>query len=49
MWVDRAHVEMLKENRKPGDQLIYDSVLEALDVLEAQRTSREADGAAEAI
>ena len=40
MWVDRAHVEKLKENRKQDDQLIYDSILEALDVLEAQRTSR---------
>ncbi len=40
MWVDRANVERLKENRKPGDQLIYDSVLEALDVLETRRTSR---------
>jgi 8-oxo-dGTP pyrophosphatase MutT (NUDIX family) len=34
MWVDRANVEKLKENRKLGDQLIYNSVLEALDVLE---------------
>jgi len=40
MWVDRAHLEKLKENRKPGDQLIYDSVLEALEVIEAQRTAR---------
>jgi 8-oxo-dGTP pyrophosphatase MutT (NUDIX family) len=40
MWVDRALVEKLKENRKPDDQLIYDSVLEALDVLEAQRIAR---------
>lgn len=34
MWVDRASVETLKQNRKLADQLIYDSVLEALDVLE---------------
>jgi hypothetical protein len=34
MWVDRANVEKLKENRKLEDQLIYNSVLEALDVLE---------------
>jgi 8-oxo-dGTP pyrophosphatase MutT (NUDIX family) len=37
MWVDRANLDRLKENRKPGDQLIYDSVLEAL---EAQQTPR---------
>jgi 8-oxo-dGTP diphosphatase len=37
MWVDRANVERLKENRKPGDQLIYDSVLEALEALERRR------------
>jgi 8-oxo-dGTP pyrophosphatase MutT (NUDIX family) len=36
MWVDRTNVEKLKENRQPGDQLIYDSVLEALDVLEGR-------------
>src|SRR5215470_7316466 len=30
MWADRANLERLKENRKPGDRLIYDSVLEAL-------------------
>jgi len=35
MWVDRTKVDKLKENRQPGDQLIYDSVVEALDVLEA--------------
>lgn len=35
MWVNRANVERLRENRKPGDQLIYVSVLEAL---EARRT-----------
>jgi hypothetical protein len=40
MWVDRANVERLKENRKLGDQLIYDSVLEALDFLETRRTPR---------
>ena len=40
MWVDRARVEKLKENRKPGDQLIYDSVLEALHLLEARRSAR---------
>jgi 8-oxo-dGTP pyrophosphatase MutT (NUDIX family) len=40
MWVDRANVEWLKENRKLGDQLIYDSVLEALDFLETRRTPR---------
>jgi 8-oxo-dGTP pyrophosphatase MutT (NUDIX family) len=34
MWVHRANVEKLKENRVPGDQLVYNSVLEALDVLE---------------
>ena len=38
MWVDRANVERLKENRKPGDQLIYDSVLEAMDALEVRQT-----------
>jgi 8-oxo-dGTP diphosphatase len=36
MWVDRTNVERLKENRQPGDQLIYDSVIEALDVLESR-------------
>jgi 8-oxo-dGTP pyrophosphatase MutT (NUDIX family) len=41
MWVDRTNVEKLKENRRPGDQLIYDSVLEALDVLES-RSERNA-------
>ena len=40
MWVDRARVEKLRENRTQGDQLIYDSVLEALDILEAQRIAR---------
>ena len=40
MWVDRANLDRLKENRKPGDQLIYDSVLEALDALEARQTPR---------
>jgi len=34
MWVDRANVEKLKEKRKPGDQWIYNSVMEALGVLE---------------
>ena len=38
MWVDRANVEKLKENRKLGEQLIYSSVLEALDVLERRPT-----------
>jgi 8-oxo-dGTP pyrophosphatase MutT (NUDIX family) len=38
MWVDRANVEKLKENRMPGDQLVYNSVLEALDVLERRLT-----------
>jgi 8-oxo-dGTP diphosphatase len=36
MWVDRTNVERLRENRQPGDRLIYDSVLEALDFLEAR-------------
>jgi 8-oxo-dGTP pyrophosphatase MutT (NUDIX family) len=36
MWVDRTNVETLKDNRQPGDQLIYDSVLEALEVLESR-------------
>jgi 8-oxo-dGTP pyrophosphatase MutT (NUDIX family) len=40
MWVDRTNVEKLRESRQPGDQLIYDSVLEALDVLES-RSKRE--------
>ena len=40
MWVDRANVERLKENRKLGDQLIYDLVLEALDFLGTRRTPR---------
>ncbi|UVO30156.1 NUDIX domain-containing protein [Bradyrhizobium arachidis] len=39
LWVDRKNIERLKENREPGDQLIYDSVLEALDVLEKRRSS----------
>ncbi|NYG47918.1 8-oxo-dGTP pyrophosphatase MutT (NUDIX family) [Bradyrhizobium sp. IAR9] len=34
LWVDRTNIERLKENREPGDQFIYDSVLEALDRLE---------------
>ena len=34
MWVDRENEERLKENRMPGDHLIYKSVLEALDVLD---------------
>jgi len=34
LWVDRANVEKLKENRKPDDQLIYHSVVEALNALE---------------
>ena len=37
MWVDRANVEKLKENRTPRDHLIYNSVLEALDVLEVTK------------
>jgi 8-oxo-dGTP pyrophosphatase MutT (NUDIX family) len=37
MWVDRVSVEKLKENREPDDRLIYDSVLEALDLLETGR------------
>lgn len=41
MWVDRAGVEKLKENRKPGDQLIHDSVLEAFDVLKVRRMVRQ--------
>jgi len=36
MWVDRTNVEKLKDNRPPGDQLIYDSVREALDVLQSR-------------
>ena len=33
MWVDRSNLERLKDNRQPGDQLIYDSVLEALGIV----------------
>jgi len=41
MWVDRTNVEKLKENRQPGDQLIYDSVLEALDIVSVERPIRD--------
>ena len=34
LWVDRRNVARLMENREPDDTLIFDSVLEALDVLE---------------
>ena len=37
LWVDRANVEKLKEDRKPDDQLIYNSVVEALKLLETVR------------
>lgn len=37
LWVDRANVEKLKEDRKPDDQLIYNSVVEALKALETVR------------
>ena len=37
MWVDRTNIETLRENREPGDQLIYDSILEALDVLDRSK------------
>jgi 8-oxo-dGTP pyrophosphatase MutT (NUDIX family) len=37
MWVDRANIERLKENRKPDDQLIYRSVLEALEILQGRK------------
>ncbi|WP_407185964.1 NUDIX domain-containing protein [Bradyrhizobium centrosematis] len=37
LWVDRTNVEKLKENRKPDDQLIYNSVVEALKALETVR------------
>ena len=36
MWVDRSNIERLKENREPEDQLIYHSVLEALEVLQGR-------------
>jgi len=36
MWVERANIERLKENRKPEDQLIYRSVREALEVLQGR-------------
>ena len=36
MWVDRSNVEKLKDNRQPEDQLIYDSVLEALGIVSAE-------------
>ncbi|MDA9484040.1 hypothetical protein XI07_18890 [Bradyrhizobium sp. CCBAU 11445] len=39
LWVDRTNIERLKENREPGDQLIYDSVLEALNRLKKGRSS----------
>ena len=41
MWVDRSNAEKLKDNRQPGDQMIYDSVLEALEVLQS-RSGRNA-------
>jgi hypothetical protein len=41
MWVDRINVEQLKDNRQPADQLIYHSVLEALEVLESRSRRNE--------
>ena len=41
MWVDRSNVERLKENRRPGDQLIYDSVLEALGIVSVEWPIRD--------
>ena len=37
IWVDRTNIETLRENREPGDQLIYNSILEALDVLDRSK------------
>jgi 8-oxo-dGTP diphosphatase len=41
MWVDRTNVEKLKENREAGDQLIYDSVLEALGIVSVEWPIRD--------
>jgi len=41
MWVDRTNVEKLRNNRPPGDQLIYDSVLEALGIVSVEWPIRD--------
>jgi 8-oxo-dGTP pyrophosphatase MutT (NUDIX family) len=41
MWVDRTNSEKLKENREPGEQLIYDSVLEALGIVSVEWPIRD--------
>jgi 8-oxo-dGTP pyrophosphatase MutT (NUDIX family) len=40
MWVDRANVERLKENRGPDEQLVFNSVVEALDAMQTVRRDR---------
>lgn len=40
MWVDHGNVERLKENRGPDDQLVFNSVVEALDALQTIRHNR---------